>query len=331
MDRKTQSNQSVKKILLYFYMVLILFALITVASYTWFAISRTPSVSDMNLYVNSSTRLELSQDPLAEKWTLQLDLQDLMPASTPLRPITWVNEAQCFYAPTYDLRGNPQAFSQWQPLTDERHANKDTLDGYYIKLTFYARATSSVKVTLSPAVEVDEGIYGSGTFVIGTPVWNDENICHDNAGYGAEMAVRIGIRLTPVDSTGQPTGEESSFFIYEPNSDGHADGTQGYVPTPGITGAESLIDAPFLIRQTMSGWTETDPVEQDVVIKNLGEFQDTPVLCFLAAGEMVRMDIYIWLEGQDADCIELIQDAQIMACLQFDADPTGGSGIQPIE
>ena len=331
MSRKSKSNNKGKKLFLSFYLLLILFTLITAASYTWFSISQTPKVSDMNLYVNSSSRLELSTDPLAEEWTLRLDLQDLMPASTPLRPVTWVDEEQCFYAAAYGRDGRLQDFSQWEKLSDNRHANKDTIDGYYIKLTFYARATSPVTVTLSPAVEVDEGIHGSGTYVIGAPQWDPEAISHINQGMGSEMAVRLGIRITPTDDSGNPTGEESRFFIYEPNADAHTDGSEGYVATPSVTGSESLIADDFLIRQTASTWTESDPVLKDTVVKDLGDFMDTPVLFALDAGEMVQLDIYIWLEGQDVDCTELIHEAQIMACLQFDANPGGQSGLQPIE
>lgn len=331
MKQRKQSNINGKKIFLSFYLLLILFTLVTVASYTWFTISRTPQVSDMNLYVNSSSRLELSMDPLAEEWILQLDLQDLMPASTPLRPITWVDEEQRFYAAAYGIDGRLLDFSKWEPLTDERHANKNTMEGYYIKLTFYARATQGVDVSLTPAIEVDQGINGSGTYLIGAPVWNETDVRHDNGGLGAETAVRIGIRITSVDDKGVPNGSDSKFFIYEPNCDAHIDGSEGYVATPSVTGAPALISENFLIRQTASTWTESDPVQHGVVVKDLGDFQGDTKLITLKGGEMVRMDIYIWLEGQDVDCVSLIRDAQILASLQFESDPTGQSGLQPIE
>jgi len=314
-----------------FYVLLVLFVIITTATYTWFAISRTPRVSDMNLYVNSSSRLELSTDPLAEEWTLHLALQDLMPASTPLRPVTWVDEEQSFYAAAYGVDGRLQSFSSWEKLNDRRNANKTNLDGYYIKLSFYARATGNLTVRLSPAVEVNEGIHGSGTFLIGSPVWNAEKIAHDNMGMGAEMAMRMGIRITPVDTNGEDTGEKSKFVIYEPNADMHVNGAQGYIPTPSVTGRDSLISNEFLIRQTTSTWTESDPVERDVVKKDLGEFMDDPTLFRIDSGKMVRLDVYIWLEGQDQDCVQRIREAQIMACLQFDADPDDQSGMDPIE
>ena len=331
MNNKQGKNCNKKKLAISFYILLILFAIVTTASYTWFSISRTPRVSDMNLYVSSSARLELSADPLAEEWTLHLALQDMMPASTPLRPVTWIDEEQSFYAAAYGVDGRLLPLSFWERLNDSRNANKEKIDGYYIKLSFFARATGNVTVRLSPAVEVDQGIHGSGTFLIGTPLWNAESVSHDNMGMGAEMAMRMGIRITPVNASGETTGEKSKFFIYEPNADVHADGTEGYVPTHSVTGRENLISDKFLIRQTVSTWTETDPAQRDVVVKNLGNFMDDTTLFLLDSGEMVRLDVYIWLEGQDQDCMQTIHEAQVMACLQFDADPDNQSGLQPIE
>ena len=186
-------------------------------------------------------------------------------------------------------------------------------------------------VSLSPAVEVDEGIHGAGTYLIGTPVWNDQQLQHDNGGLGAETAVRIGLLLTPVDTAGAPTGAEPEFFVYEPNANAHIDGSYGFVDTPSLTGGETLVDRDHLITQTFSTWEESDPVEHGVVVKDLGEFTSDTKLFSLRAGEVMRIDVYIWLEGQDVDCTNQIRDALLHANLQFDADATGQSGLVPID
>jgi len=87
----TRNNTTKRKlkIVVYLYVLLILMSLLTVASYTWFSLSRTPRVSDMNMYINSQSGMELSADPLAEEWELQLDFRDLVDVTTTLRPITW--------------------------------------------------------------------------------------------------------------------------------------------------------------------------------------------------------------------------------------------------
>lgn len=331
MNRNKKEHSTLGRVALYAYVLIILLTLVTAASYTWFSISQTPRVSDMNMYINAESGLELSLDPLAEEWQLQLDLREMVPVTAPLRPVTWVAEEDRFYAASYGMDGRVLDFAYWEPLDDSSNANKDNVDGYYIKLTLYARSDSPVTVRLSPAVEVDEGINGSGTYLIGAPLWNEEEIRHDNGGLGAETAVRVGLRITPVDAQGIPTGEEDSFFIYEPNADLHTDSSEGYVNTPSITGADHLVSEEYLIRQNYTYWREKDPVEHGVIDMALGEFQSMPTLFRLDAGEMVMIDVYIWLEGQDVDCTNEIRDAQITASLQFDADTEGQSGLVPIE
>ena len=74
-----------------FYVLVILMSLLTVASYTWFSLSRTPRVSNMYMFINSVSGLEISEDPLAEEWQLQLDFREMVDVTPLLRPITWSN------------------------------------------------------------------------------------------------------------------------------------------------------------------------------------------------------------------------------------------------
>jgi len=325
-----QMGKHVKKryIAMYLYMLVILFALLTTASYTWFSLSRTPRVSDLYMYVNAPTGLELSLTPDAEEWELQLDFLDMMDVTAPLRPVTWSDAEQRFYAAAYGIDG--RLTGQWEPLTDQRNANKSNLDGYYIKTSFYARSGQSVDVSLSPAVEVEEGIEGAGTYVIGYPEWNAEEIVHSNGGRGAQHAMRMGFRVTPVDKTGRETGSPSQFIIYEPNILGHPDNSLGYVPTPSIDGTQTLVPEDRLILQTDTLWTEADPVQRGVVVYHMGEFRQEPRLFRLNSGETVRIDLYVWLEGQDVDCTNEIHKAQILANVQFNASGEGQSGLVPI-
>lgn len=328
-----QKKKPIKKsaLFLYVYMLLILLTLLVVGSYTWFSLSRTPRVSDMNMYVNSVSGLELSLDPQAEEWELQLDFRDMVDVTTPLRPVTWSERDQRFYAASYGPDGRLKDHYLWEPLTDERHANKINIEGYYIKASFFARTGQTQKVFLSPAVEVDEGIDGSGTYVIGTPIWDSQQILHNNGGRGAECAVRIGIRVTTVDEEGYPTDDPAQLIIYEPNSDIRADGSKGYTPTPSIDQTPTLVPADRLILQSASTWTEAYPVEREVVVRDLGEFQTDAELFTIEADEMVKIDLYIWLEGQDPDCTNQIRDAQILASIQFSTESSGQSGLKPIE
>lgn len=330
MDKRRTRIRRLSRPLIYLYVLMILLTLFTVATYTWFAISRTPKVSDMGLSVNAPKGLELSADPLAEEWTQQLNFIDLTGETAPLRPVTWSEKDQRFYAAHYGFDG--RLTNHWEPLNDDRHANKNNADGYYLKGTFFARSEQPVTVSLSPAVEVEEGRKGAGTYLIGTPVWDAQQILHNNGGSGAELAVRIGIQVQITDLNGEPTEEPPVFYIYEPNCNLHIDGTRSYVATPSILGGASLVPENRLITQTASTWTEVSPVQRTAVIHTMGEFTSDTELFKLSDSELARLNVYVWLEGQDVDCTnEIGRAAQVLANLQFAADNGGHSGLVPIE
>ena len=317
------------RVFIYFYVLVILMSLLTVASYTWFSISRTPRVSDLYMFVNSSSGLEISMKPDAEDWELQLDFREMVDKTTELKPVTWSDREQKFYAAEYGFDG--RRTDRWHELSDNVHVNREDAYGYYVKATFYARTGQKTSISLTPAVEVDDGLQGSGTYLIGYPDWDSERIVHNNGGQGAECAVRIGIRITPVDNEGKPTGEPSKFFVYEPNSDMHLDGSTDYVKTPSIDGTDELVPADRMILQTASTWTEAYPVERNVVVRDLGEFTTDTKLWVLDQGQIIQIDLYVWLEGQDVDCTNAIERAQILASIQFVGNPDGQSGMVPIE
>lgn len=330
MNSKKNTKKGPKPVIIYFYIVLILMALTTAATYTWFTISKTPWVSDMSIYINSPSGLELSTDPLGEEWTQQLDVSRLLQDAPSLRPVTWVEDEQKFYAANYGLDG--RLTDNWQPLADRLHGVAHNNDGYYIAATIYARAGQKMDVSLSPAVDVAEGVKGSGTFVIGKPVWNAEEIHHDNGGKGSELAVRVGFLVQKTDLNGTPKEEPAEFFIYEPNSDTHIDGSTDYVATPNIKGNAALVEENRLIHQTTSTWQESDPVEQNVVVRSSGEFLTDTTMFTLDSTELAKITVYIWLEGQDVDCTnEIGHEAKLLICLQFAGDTSGQSGMDPIE
>ena len=320
--------RSGKFLFLYWILILILLTLLVTASYTWFSISRTPRVSDIGLFINAPTGMVISKAPQGAEWVHQLDFRDLVSETAPLRPVSWSEEKQCFYAAQYGADGRQTG--EWIRLSDGINANRDDVYGYYIKITFYATTDTDVQVSLTDAMAVEEGISGSGTYLIGTPVWDSDNLRHNDGGKGSQSAMRIGIRITPMEDGAEQPGL-SNFYIYEPNSDTHIDGTEGYIPTPSIDGTPSLVPEDRIIRQTTTTWTEAEVVQRDTVIKNMGQFTTDTALFQLKAMQMVRIDLYVWLEGQDVDCDNRIgHKAEISANMQFFADPSGQSGMTPI-
>lgn len=311
-----------------FYCLLILFTLLVTASYTWFTISRTPRVSDMGITISSVTGMELSHRLDDEDgWTQHLNLGETIEDMAPLKPVTWVNSEQRFYAASFGTDGRITGIDK--VLSDDVNANRNDADSYYMISSFYARTGTDVNVSLAPATVSNDGIDGSGTYVIGTPMWNGESVIHNNGGNGAEYTVRVGIRITKLDESGNEKADSVQFYVYEPNYDGYSGGIREPVETPSITGDVMLVPEEQMIRQTTSTWTEAYPVQRDVQIKELGEFLTDTHLFELRHDEFARIDLYFWMEGQDIDCNYMIgEDAKILANIQFLAEDKGNSGLE---
>ena len=316
-------------VLLYWVMIMTLLSLLVTATYTWFSISKTPKVGNMGVHVNAPDGLALSIAPEGEEWVQQINMAELLGETIPLRPVTWSDKDQCFYAVEYGING--QQTGKYHKLSDINNANRNDVYGYYVKATLYATTETDVKVKLTEAMELNDGRDGAGTYLIGTPIWDSERIMHSDGGNGMQNAIRIGLRFTPfVD--GQEQLDKSVFYIYEPNSDTHVTGETGYKNTPSVDGTASLISDNRIIKQSSTTWTEADVVERSVVIKDMGEFLTDTSLISMKAGEIFKIDIYLWLEGQDEDCINYISknETQIMANIQFYADTEGQSGMDPL-
>ena len=315
------------RIVNYFYLVLILFTLWISATYTWFSISRTPRVSDMQLSVGSTAGVEIAFNITDEEWSNFLNFGEVLEEIDPLKPVSWVDEDKRFYAARYGVDGRINGIDI--PLTDEYNANKNNFNSYYMITSFYMRSDVDARISLSEAVTNEDGTQGSGTYVIGSPVWNSDMVLHNNGGHGAEYAVRVGIKITKVDENGNENADSVQFYVYEPNYDGHVDGSTGAFETQSIKGKETLVDEEYMIRQTTSRWKEFYPVTKNVVVQELGKFEKQPNLFEMKANEFVKIDLYFWLEGQDIDCGYLLEsDAQIMANFQFLAEQDGQSGLE---
>ena len=319
-----------KKITIWLLMILLLLLpLCTVATYTWFTISRTPKVSDMEMTINSSAGLELAWAPDAKEgeWGQHLAFTDAVPQDTLLTPVTWSDKNGCFYTVSFGSDGRVKDIGT--RLSDDKDTNDRA--GHYVKFTLYGRTEQHVDVSLHPAVETENGTAGAGTYLIGPPVWDAESLRHLDGGAGAQYAVRVGLRITKLSATDLSEGD-SLFMLYEPNGYGHRDGSVGYLATPSMDGTDSLVPDDRLLIQSTSTFTESDPVLRDTVQYDFGDFEGNTTLFELTADEIARIEVYLWLEGMDVDCVNAIgRSAQIFANLQFLAEPHRYSGLEPIE
>ena len=326
-QHREQKKKKMFLIIALLLMVLILIPLCTVATYTWLTISRTPKISDMEMTINSSPALQLawSLDATEEEWSQRLDFIDAVDSDAILTPVTRSDRDDCFYAARIGTDG--RMIDAGIALSDEKDANGR--DGHYVHFTVYGRTGQDVRVTLAPSAPTVDGTGLTGTYLVGTPLWQAEEIRHTDGGCGAQDATRVGLRVTRIAADGQE--EAPTFYVYEPNAASPMSEASGYVPTPSVDGEENLVPAERLIRQSTFTWREQYPVRRDVVDWSVGEFLEDVTLFELTPEEKVKIDVYIWLEGKDVDCVNALgSGAMISANLQFAADTGSGSGLVPI-
>ena len=158
----TADKRTRQRTFAYLWLFLGMVTLLVVSSLAWFSVSKTPRVSDMAIFVNSPTGLEIAaqyNDP-DELWGQNLSFPQLVSAASPLKPVSWSDKDQCFKAPRYGLDG--RRTGQWKTLNDQDNANATGSDPYYVVATFYARSGTGCTVSLADAYSFNNGLSGAG-------------------------------------------------------------------------------------------------------------------------------------------------------------------------
>lgn len=313
------------------WVVLLLITALTAASYGWMTIATSYKVSDIDLFVITDNAIEIAPDVdgAPGKWSTLLFSEELIAPDAFLRPVTWSAEDATFYAPSYGFDGridflspvkiaNLHADNQ-SPSVNEAEEREGA--GYLITVELWFRTGSNdTTVHLTLPKRNSEGEQGAGTYVVGTPEWSTVNGCNVSGGKGAENVIRFGFM------TYDETYDNGGFYIYEPNV------TDGSAPTVSIGGSSYEGDGK-LIRQYPTTWTEKDPMLRGEVDYNVGQFYgaeddaSATSLFKLEADTPRRVTLYIWLEGQDEQCLNSISAGKILANLQFGATGTSNGDI----
>lgn len=300
--------------------------LFTSVSFAWLSISSTPVVSDITLTVTSDNALAIAKPDDEGKpgtYSTILDLTEVCRNTGALYPATFVAEDNAFFAPYYGIDGRGTMSRAFQ-LTDSETgrilpANYTTTGSYILYTDFWVTCGSACEVAFSDAVQREDGCLGAGTYLLGEPQWNTETYVHENQGSGAEYAMRMALLIDGRTDKEGNLIEDPKFIIFEPN----ADGGLGIRKTLSYKGGPLEGENGQVIMQKCSTWSDKDPVLREEVIYTPGEFienEETGNILFdLMEGEERHACLYVWLEGQDADCTNMTAGGQLIANIQFKA------------
>ncbi len=302
-----------------FFIVVGLFVALTNATLAWFSLSAYPVVSNIAMTVVTENAIEIALDENGQPgmWGAILDMSALLEENSPLRPVTFSSIDNTLHNATYGIDGRVNGMQQEAIQYEDR-------DGLYLGVEFWLRSSSDIIVCLSEPRAVSETELGSGTYVVGAPIWNGGS--HTNAGYGTENTIRVGLKYQIIsEETSEVISE--GFKLFEPNADEHVDESTEVQEMFSLLGGEYIAEE-NVIRQSKTTWHENSPILKDTVIYEQGEFLTESSLFQLPYKTLAKVQLMIWMEGQDMDCTNEIaaEAAQLMMNLQFGSVSDSSTG-----
>lgn len=280
-------------------MMCVMAAMLSSATFAWFTLTSSPTVTGMQMTAASTAGLKITKETTPEDsdWLDAVDISEKVDADIKLSPVSTkeatedsgVGPAE-FYTPVY-AAGNVVT-----GLSDVKLAD-DNLTGYVAKCTYWLKADgdSDVSVgiiTAPPSSQTgDMGVDDDDQAkILGSFVRNA------NDGGAKDMhairAVRVGFKVDGVDN----------MIIYEPNYE--TDESTGKAATNNYTDGMQLA-------KVQSNLTDGK------IVKGKGTTDYISEALFTVGTTAKKIDMYIWLEGTDDDCVDEIKLDKLEAQIQF--------------
>ena len=309
-------------------MMLVMVAMLSTATYAWFTLGSSATVSGLEMTATTSSGLLVSTNQ--SDWSNAIKLPpDGVADTTPKSPVTVLNDdkavgnlveltqdAVTFYAPNFK---QPQYSADGFTVEGLKAdvVTAETLKDFALKKTFYIKngslaetnvglkmAVPGTVITTLDSSDIDVDVVNgiptvSGSFVIlkpeGTSTYADANSAEDDA----VEAVRIALVVYENDQQSTPT----KIVIWEPNYELSKQNTATYA-TNSVSAAAATPD----VRSKFA----------DGIVENTSTLEsDTLFVIPENDADGIRVDVFIWFEGQDESCVNEIMKDTIIAQMEF--------------
>ena len=300
-------------------MMCVMLAMLSSATFAWFSLTENATVTGLEMTAVASDGLWISKD--GTSWFGAIDMSEKNTVDNVealeafvLQPVTLkntdlTNDKLTFGVPVYDTTG----LNKVTGVTDLVDGDIG-FDGYVASCEYYLKSTGNTAVnvgiiTVDPAdvvadnIKVENGVAKqAGSFVVET-----EAPANDGADHSAVEAVRVAF-VVDEDGSDQTA---SKVVIWEPNyktktaMSGSTYAENGLTELATVTVVSDLDDG--YIVETINADGTYDVTNQLTTSEGLFTVNQT--------GTKVTM--YVWFEGQDAQCVDQIVEDVIKAQVQF--------------
>lgn len=296
-------------------MMCVMVAMMSTASYAWFTMASSPTVTGMKMTAaTSGGGLQVANVPSGEGNTTKKYFDSITIVATddpqvlkPVTPDLADTPATLFKAPVYT----------GSEVTGFTSIDDTTLTGYVAKYTYWIKETTQVDavdeantvgvgIICGDSTSTDEyGLTGAdgtapllpGSFVRKSISEESPSTTTENPSY----AVRVGFVVTSGNTA-------SELIMWEPNMDGVKE-TTGDLTMADVAAAADVADA--VVEATTLRSNKTGTIMKGGTGNTSEELFKVPV------GGEVMVDMYVWLEGSDDLCANEIQAGELEAQVQF--------------
>lgn len=272
-------------------------------TYAWFTTGNTAQVSTLDVNVQTANGIQISLD--AESWRSNItskDIKDLIANSgTYSSAENQLPETEILPVSTAGKITDGKMEMFWGEIQKDGTFKSEaeveqnrTSAGNFVAFDVFVKSSSDQDLTLNLG---DDTSYVKGVSIDGS-----------NAAAGAEKAARVAfIPLGNAEEPGAARGlkgtADTKPLIWEPNSKSHV--------VSGVSGKQDYTG----LNQAFEG-KDLNTLAGEGLATTVSTFDESKVVMSLKNG-INKMRIYIWLEGQDVDCVNQISFGDFTTNLSF--------------
>lgn len=299
-------------------MLIVSAIVLTSSTFAWFSMSKQATVESMDLTVTSPEGIQISAN--ASTWTSSLTVDEIFNN----------DEATTSRHDAYE--GNANLYPKDLIPVSSAFYSANTGKALFVK----GSLDDASKVTLSTVTQLKDQQDAAGFIAFdiffkvanATTVYFSDTTIVDNSGTKATSAMRVAFdtlgngaaNTDAATATAWSAWTRGNTVMYEIDSATRSDDAAALGIATGAQTTKYLQDTTSTGTTASNGIVVSGNSPQNFPGKLVRDTDARTAKCFNLAAGITKMRVYIWVEGQDCDCLNSIAGAALTANLVFTID-----------
>lgn len=298
-------------------MLIVSAIVLTSSTFAWFSMSKEASVESMDLTVSSPEGIQISAN--ASAWTASLSVDEIFDIDPATKSRYDAYEGNNNLYPA-DLIPVSSAFSGAESATGYANFYKVTLnDANKVSITSVVQSKESQDAAGLVAFDLFFKVAEAET------VYFNSSTVTDNSNSKINTALRVA--FSPLGTVAIGTAPETAQALnsfasgktvsYEVDSVNRSDDATALGIAPGALTTKHLNGMSGQGSTATNGIVNAGANISGTAVKDT---DSNSTKCFSLSAGITKVRVYIWVEGQDVDCLNSVAGASLTAALKFTID-----------